>query len=259
MKPFTWDQRIARARSLAVDSPTRELLEFYVQIAQLQKKIGDCLKDIEHCEIERVLPFAAPLSSLLHALGSPELGHALSELREDRERWAELLLEYWQRQPGSASPARALIAYSLLQPYAQHVTSRMNIAAADTSADCPVCGNAPLVSLLRQYGDGGKRSLCCFLCSTEWEFKRTICVNCGEQNKDKLPVFTAEQIEQARVEACDSCRTYIKAIDLTKDGNAVPEVDDLATLALDFWAQEQHYSRVQPNVFLLAVWSEASA
>jgi FdhE protein len=44
----------------------------------------------------------------------------------------------------------------------------------------------------------------------------------------------------------------MKCIDLTKDGHAVPPVDDLATLALDLWAEEQGYTRHQPNMFLLS-------
>ena len=75
--------------------------------------------------------------------------------------------------------------------------------------------------------------------------------NCGEQDKDKLPVFTAEQFQQGRIEACDNCKTYIKCIDLSKDGHAVPQVDDLATLALDLWAQEQGYTPQHHNMFLL--------
>jgi len=94
--------------------------------------------------------------------------------------------------------------------------------------------------------------LTCFLCGTEWEFRRVLCPNCGEQHKDKLPVYTTDEFQQGRIEACDTCKSYIKCIDLTRDGNAVPVVDDLATLALDVWAQEQGYTRVHPNVFLLS-------
>jgi len=40
--------------------------------------------------------------------------------------------------------------------------------------------------------------------------------------------FIAEQIDYVRVEACDTC--------LTKDGFAVPEVDEIATVSLNLWA-----------------------
>jgi len=63
-----------------------------------------------------------------------------------------------------------------------------------------------------------------------------------------LPVYTASQFEHVRVEACDSCKSYIKTIDLTKNGYAVPIVDELATIPLTLWAQERGYSKLQPNL-----------
>ena len=107
----------------------------------------------------------------------------------------------------------------------------------------------PLCSVLRPEGDGGKRSLVCAVCFTDWEFNRIRCPNCGEEDERKLPVHTAEQIGWVRVEACDSCRSYLKSIDLTKNGLAVPEVDEVAAVALDVWAAEQGYSKLCPNLF----------
>ena len=47
------------------------------------------------------------------------------------------------------------------------------------------------------------------------------------------------------VEACDSCGRYIKAVDLTVDGRAVPLVDEIATLPLNIWAEEHGYSKIR--------------
>ena len=44
------------------------------------------------------------------------------------------------------------------------------------------------------------------------------------------------------------CGRYIKTIDLTKNGNAVPVVDELATLPLNLWAVEHGYKKLQPNL-----------
>jgi FdhE protein len=103
--------------------------------------------------------------------------------------------------------------------------------------------------VLRPEGDGGKRSLVCALCSTEWNFRRLVCPDCGEENKDRLPIFVAKEFEHVRVDACDTCRSYIKSIDMTKDGNAVPVVDELATLSLNLWAAENNYHKLRPNLF----------
>jgi formate dehydrogenase maturation protein FdhE len=40
-----------------------------------------------------------------------------------------------------------------------------------------------------------------------------------------------------RVDVCDTCHSYLKSIDLTKTGLAVPVVDELATMPLDLWAR----------------------
>jgi len=68
----------------------------------------------------------------------------------------------------------------------------------------------------------------------------------------RLPAETrraqAGQLDHMRVEACETCKTYIITVDLTKNGLAVPLVDELAAIPLDLWAQEQGYSKLQPNL-----------
>ena len=51
-----------------------------------------------------------------------------------------------------------------------------------------------------------------------------------------------------RVEACDTCKRYLKSIDLSLDARPIPEVDDLASLALDLWAVEEGYERIEPGL-----------
>jgi formate dehydrogenase maturation protein FdhE len=38
-------------------------------------------------------------------------------------------------------------------------------------------------------------------------------------------------------------------VDLTRDGNAVPEVDEIAALPLDLWAIEKGYQKMTGNLF----------
>jgi FdhE protein len=61
-------------------------------------------------------------------------------------------------------------------------------------------------------------------------------------------VYTAKEFPHVRIEACDTCRTYIKSVDLTKNGLAVPVVDELATISLALWADERGYTKVQLNL-----------
>ena len=53
------------------------------------------------------------------------------------------------------------------------------------------------------------------------------------------------------MEACDSCRSYIKTVDLTKSGLAEPIVDEMASIPLDLWAQKQGYTKLQSNLMQL--------
>jgi formate dehydrogenase maturation protein FdhE len=47
-----------------------------------------------------------------------------------------------------------------------------------------------------------------------------------------------------RVSACQECRAYVKEVDLSKDGLAVP----LATIPLDLVAVEEGYRKVELNL-----------
>jgi FdhE protein len=114
---------------------------------------------------------------------------------------------------------------------------------------CPRCAAPPVAAVLREEAHGAKRSLLCAVCLHEWECLRIVCPGCGEEEFDKLPVYTAEQFTHVRIDACDRCHRYIKTIDLSKDGLAVPCVDDIASVSLDLWARERGYTRIKNNVF----------
>ena len=77
---------------------------------------------------------------------------------------------------------------------------------------------------------------------------RLRCPVCSEENPDKLPCFRSERHPVVRIEACETCRSYVKSLDLTQDGRLIPEVDDLVSLAMDLWAAEQGFTRVEPGL-----------
>jgi FdhE protein len=87
------------------------------------------------------------------------------------------------------------------------------------------------------------------LCATEWAFRRVLCPGCGETGVEKLPVYTAEEFTHIRVEACDSCRCFIKTVDLSRNGHAHPIVDEIAAIPLSLWAAEKGYTKLEPNLF----------
>jgi FdhE protein len=224
---MTWQRRIERAQELAKESPVLpELLDFYQQIARFQSTVAEG-------------PAPANLEALLALIRrtAPDL---MAQAARPGITWDDLLR--------SADPMHAFFARVLLQADAT-ARARRSPAATGVQPHCPFCAEKPVAAVLRPEGDGGKRYLLCGLCFTEWEYRRLLCPNCGEENKDKLPVYTAEEFPHIRVESCDTCRVYLKAIDLTKNGRAVPEVDELASVVLDLWAAEHGYTKLQPNLF----------
>jgi len=151
-----------------------------------------------------------------------------------------------EADPEAVEAFRALV---LAQADTQQASKPAAAPQHTLQAVCPLCGEKPVAAVLRPEGDGAKRFLLCSVCLKEWEFRRILCPNCGEEDLQKLPVFGAKEYPYIRIEACDTCKTYIKAIDMTRNGLAVPEVDELASLALDLWAVEKGYTKLQPNLF----------
>jgi len=211
-----WERRIERARELAERYPNAaEMLRFYRELAAFQSGRQ---------------PGLPALLELVRSKGTPVLRDAALHLTEQHP-----LYSFFERV--------------LDQPRFEQQAAESGVNTGSVQPDCPFCFEKPVLAVLRPEGDGGRRTLLCGRCFTEWEFRRLLCPNCAEEDRDKLPVYTTPEFPHIRVEACDTCRTYIKAVDLTRDGNAVPEVDEIAALPLDLWATEQGYRKITPNLF----------
>jgi FdhE protein len=168
------------------------------------------------------------------------------------DSWITLLSSYWElggRFDQQIGAFAQFFARAFLQPYAAYVAGRTAVPPVlATPRVCPLCVGRPLFGVLRIEGDGGKRCMVCSFCGYEWEFRRILCPTCGEEEEKKLPVYVAEQFPHIRVEVCETCKFFVRTIDLTKDGHAVPVVDDLAAIPLTLWAHEHGYRRLQPNL-----------
>lgn len=259
MSGFSWDRRIARAGELSKSqAAVAEMLSFYQGLACFQKKIYEQLASADDHSVSVLLPYFPGLFSLVIQTGSPALKATAKDLEQrSHENLMELLTEVWRpsqenNEDEKFSAEIVFFARALLQPFGEYLAAKAKMpdSGADSGqAQCPFCGSKPHLAILRPEGDGGKRSLMCGLCSTEWSFRRVVCPNCSEENKDHLPIFVAREFDYVRVDACDTCRTYIKSIDLTRNGNAVPVVDELATVSLNLWAAENNYHKLSPNLF----------
>jgi len=143
-------------------------------------------------------------------------------------------------------------AYAFLQPFAEFLADHAHMPRPEVRrSTCPYCSSPPLVGVLRPEGEGAKRSLICSFCRTEWDYLRIACPACDERREKKLCVYRTSKFDGVRVEACDTCKAYIKTVDLAHNGLAVPEVDDLAAIPLDLWANENRYHRATGNLLCL--------
>jgi FdhE protein len=270
MSQNEWQRRIARAEELGAQySFAAEILRFYAVIARFQEKFYEELgRSFERSRAGSVEsePFARPLHpeltgrfgrflSLVEENGPDPLREAARELRDGGDAsHFQLLTVFWNGTETEALPPgpHDFFARAFLQPYAAGIRARSNMRwSGPTPYRCPFCKRKPGVGVLRPLGDGGQRSLVCSFCLAEWEFRRIVCPGCGEENHAKLPVYTAEDLKHVRVEGCDSCRSYLKTVDLTKSGLAEPIVDEMASIPLDLWAQKQGYTKLQCNLMQL--------
>ena len=263
-----YDARIRRAQTLSSPhSAASEFLEFYRHVTSFQKLLraniaatyqikpnspsSSNLRD--ELDLTVLLPHFRGYLSVIENHAPPALAESARQFALlPSDSWIACLEAYSQNAGTYDQQVGAFAQFlprAFLQPYAEFRAALASRAAQVTTPRlCPLCDSRPLLGVLHPEGDGGKRFLLCSFCSQEWEFRRILCPTCGEEAEDKLPVYIAEDSPHVRVEACDTCKFYLRTIDLTKDGNAVPLVDDLAAIPHTLWASEQGYSRLQPNL-----------
>ncbi|GAC1639499.1 MAG: hypothetical protein NVS9B14_20740 [Candidatus Acidiferrum sp.] len=275
-KLLEYDRRIERAGELALRySFARAPLAFYEEIVKFQKELHSALAAnwgsqpvaTDEGNLRAELNFAALLPEYPKFLGvversapAPLAATAKTASRQGSAAWMAQLNSYWAHggkdpesagvpPPTESDPLQEFLARGFLLGYAEFVSDKIPAPTQDSTPYlCPKCDSLPLLGVLRPEGDGGKRWLRCGFCGHEWSFRRILCPSCGEEREDKLPVYVAEQFAHIRVEGCDTCKRHLRTIDLTKDGNAVPEADDLAAIPLTLWAQEFEYERIFPNL-----------
>jgi FdhE protein len=257
-----WQRRIQRAQELASQHPfAGEILRFYNHVAQFQEDLyngltraithpsGSHLEELNSADLSALCSNFQSFLSLVEAHGPKSLAQLSRDLCARGDAfWSYLLQETWATH--SPSTAEEFVAQAFLQPCAELMRSRaqQQRPSQSTYAVCPFCTRKPGLGVLRPMGEGAARSLVCSLCLNEWEFRRLVCPGCGEGDDKQLAVFAASEFDYIRVETCDTCKTYIKTIDLTKNGRAEPLVDELASASLDLWAHDRGYTKLQKNL-----------
>jgi len=223
---------------------TKELLTFYTSLLETQKHIYDSLQHLTGSlpqdlpELKKHLP---ALIEVVRLTGPAALATQAPDSIDD------LLIDYWHNRSDQVFFAKAL-----LQPYARRLVESSPLSPqAQRENQCPFCLGKPQVSFLKGTDssvESSNRNLLCATCLSSWEFRRVVCAACGEEQPTQLGYFQSDEYPHVRIETCDSCKRYIKGVDLTRLGFAEPLVDDVATAALDLWAVEKGYTKIELNL-----------
>jgi formate dehydrogenase accessory protein FdhE len=254
-----WERRIRRAEQLAADrGPASSLLTFYARVLRQQRALYEELPRTGGLsgslarDAERIAGAALALLHDIEAHGPQPLADEARALIAGGVPQITERLAAYSREPSD----RDFFAKAILQAYGEQLADaaivRSDRSGSPADNRCPACGGAPQLSFLEpttaMAGDGGGRSLLCAGCLAAWPFRRVRCPACGEEDERKLAYYHAPDLEHLRVDACETCHRYLKAVDLTKLGFAVPLVDEVAGASLDLWAREHGYEKIELNL-----------
>ncbi|HTR03783.1 MAG TPA: formate dehydrogenase accessory protein FdhE [Thermoanaerobaculia bacterium] len=252
-----FEKRAARATTLLASAPlVAEPLAFAAGLFRLQGRLAAAVlarhEDVPftgtNADFPRLLDLLAPLLTYASEKGPPELAEAAAARHADADETAlARLAVYWS---GEREAKEDYLSRASLRPWAEVLASQgVTLERPRHPGHCPACGNGAVVGVRREMPEAtaAARFLACALCGTEWPFPRIRCAACQEEDPAKLPSFQTEAHPAVRIEACETCRRYVKSLDLTLDARPLPEVDDLVSLAMDLWAIEEGWTRLEPG------------
>ena len=280
----TWARRRARVAKLSTaHQPAVELLTFYDRVLELQESVsratdrldwlgagstGSTLS-LDRLPLDRCAPPFRRFVDDVGAVSTDVLAAIAERLGGSSSIATDVLRAFLSRRPldevaaelGHLPSSVEFFPRAFMQPLAEALAvtlpdrevSSLSIGSDERhdppSETCPRCGWPPQLAVLRDGSEvRGERLLLCALCSTEWLFTRATCPHCRSTETNKLVYHVTDVWPQVRVEECQVCRTYLKAIDLRVDGLAVPMVDELASVELDLWAEEAGLEKLQRNL-----------
>jgi len=175
------------------------------------------------------------------------LGVVRAWLNRERERLGVLAVEYLREgRIGEDEEAdlRAFIFDTALRPFLRARALPLAPLVHDEAwyrGYCPFCGGEPDFAALDR--KGGRRRLLCSRCDSAWTFLRVGCPFCGNADPGQLGHYPSDD-GAYRLNVCESCRRYIKTIDLREvAGERLLEAERVLTVGMDLAAHEAGYRR----------------
>lgn len=254
-----FERRAERARLLAEEAvAAQEPLRFAAGLYRVQGRLATTMGAV-HARRALTGRLTEDLADLVAASGellrfaaehgpAGLAGMALARMKEAESVLGSRLVVFWDADRATATD---YLSRALLRPYVE-VLARLGLTPDRPlrAGRCPVCGGVPWIAARRAAAeaDGASRHLGCALCGGEWPIARILCPSCAEENPERLPSFQSDTYPAVRIEACETCRRYVKSLDLTVDGRAIPEVDDLVSVGMDLWAAGEGFERIEPGL-----------
>jgi FdhE protein len=277
-----FQERAARLRQLAAGSPIADYLRFAARLVEAQHRQAaqaPAPEPLAEEVVRRANANAMPLLPALEALtpawrdtlralladlsADPDVPAPLHPVLERLAATDDDALGALARQALADNIGREDLAAAPLVMAALQVSFAARAAALDErsvpyidpATVCPVCGSAPVASVLRIGGEaGGHRYLHCGVCATEWHMVRVKCSHCESTKGVRYQgVESSDSKVSAQVvlaETCDQCHTYRKVVNQEKDPYAEALADDLASLTLDLLMGDTEFSRASGNPLL---------
>jgi len=282
-----FQERAARLRQLAEGNPIADYLRFAARLvdAQHHAVAGAAKPDAVPADVvERAGAHGMPLlpaSDNLPPAWCDTLRELLAEMKADAAVPAALsptfdhlssldspALDALARQVLADNIGREDLAAAPLVMAALQVHFALRAASldektvpyAEPATVCPVCGGAPVASVLRIGGEaGGHRYLHCGTCATEWHMVRVKCSHCestkgvryqGVEEASATPAGKADTKKPVLAETCDQCHTYRKLVNQEQDPFVEPLADDLASITLDLLMGDTEFARASSNPLL---------
>jgi len=282
-----WNRRQSRAVALIPHhKPAADLLMFYGRVLESQAVVYKATKQagwlnelttgpdlaLDQVPVDVCLPLFQEFVRDVGATSTETLSSVATSLCASKSVAKDTLEAFLALRPVDKLAAQVacsedsleFFAMAFAQPVAEVVVDRVAVARTLVTsgrisgsqepemAACPRCGWPPQLAVLQDSEETrGERKLLCALCLTEWSFPRATCPACWSTDTDKLIHHSTDVWPHIRVEECQNCRSYLKAIDLREDGLAVPVVDEIASVELDLWANETGLRKLQRNLLRL--------
>lgn len=265
-----YQRRAKRLRELAENHPLGDYLRFAAEVVEsqlttleknpLEPQSLEALNDITPLNaktFKRAPIWREYLNELLHHIkpnANTQVVATIEALEKasttELEEMADNLLN---ESFNLVSSDKAVFIWAALSLYwlqlAQQIPHTSRLENMANLHYCPVCGSAPVSSVVHIGTSQGLRYLHCALCESEWNLVRAQCTNCNEHGK--LSMWSLdEELALVRAESCGDCETYLKIMFQEKNPNVEAIADDVASIFLDVEMEEKGFARSGLNPFV---------